>query len=81
MSRAAGAVRLNASARMVRSLMRQGWRRGIVGGSPAWTAACGLGVMGYLAGRALRREPEVVFSEKLLPGEIIRITHEASPLP
>jgi len=25
----------------------------------------------------MRREPEVVFSEKLSPGESIRVTHEA----
>ena len=81
MSKAAGAARLTASAGIVRYLMRQGWRRGIVGGNPVWTAVCGLGVLGYLAGRAWHREPEVVFSEKLAPGEIIRITHEASPLP
>ncbi|HET6963800.1 MAG TPA: hypothetical protein VFH58_03445 [Acidimicrobiales bacterium] len=81
MSKAGEAARLSVSARAIRYLMRQGWRRGVVGGSPVWTAVCGLGLLGYLAGRAWHREPEVVFSEKLAPGEIIRITHEASPLP
>ncbi len=81
MTKAAEAARLTASARIVRYLMRQGWRRGVVGGSPLWTVVCGLGVLGYLAGRAWHREPEVVFSEKLAPGQVIRITHEASPLP
>lgn len=81
MSGAREAVKLGASSRLVRYLMRQGWRRGVVGGSPVWTAVCGLGLLGYLAGRAWHKEPEVVFSEKLAPGEIIRITHEASPRP
>lgn len=68
------------TARAVRYLIRQGWRRGVVGGSPAWTAVCGLGILGYLAGRAWHREPDVVFSEKLVPGEVFRISLEESPL-
>ncbi len=62
---------------IVRAVMRQGWRRGVMGGSPAWTAVGGLALLGYLAARALHREADVIFSEKLLPGESIRITHEA----
>ena len=80
MSRSSEATRLGVNARIVRYLMRQGWRRGVVGGSPAWTVVCGLGLLGYLAGRALHREPDLVFSEKLAPGEVIRIIHEESPL-
>jgi hypothetical protein len=60
--------------------MRLGWRRGVVGGSPAWTAVGGLALLGYLAGRAWKHEEDVVFSEKLMPGATIRITHEAVPL-
>ena len=71
---------MNPAGRVVRSLMRQGWRRGVVGGSPAWTAVGGIALLGYLAGRAWRREEDVVFSERLAPGETIRITHEARPL-
>lgn len=80
MSRASDAARIGITGRILRYLMRQGWRRGVVGGSAAWTAVCGLGILGYLAGRAWHREPEVVFSEKLAPGEVIRITHEDTPL-
>ena len=65
--------------RAVRAVMRQGWRRGVLGGSPAWTAFGGLALLGYLGGRALRREADVVFSEELAPGQSIRITHEARP--
>jgi len=78
--RASDAVRLGVTSRVLRYLMRQGWRRGVVGGSPLWTAVGGLGILGYLAGRAWHREPEVVFAEKLAPGEVIRITNEESPL-
>lgn len=64
---------------LARRLMRQGWRRGVVGGSPLWTAAGGLALFAYLAGRAWKKEPDVVFSEKLEPGQALRIFHEAPP--
>ena len=59
--------------------MKAGFRRGVVGGSTAWTAAGGLALIGYLAGRAWHKEPEVVFSEKLAPGQTLQITNEARP--
>jgi hypothetical protein len=58
-------------------LLRQGWCRGVVGGSRVWTAAGGVAVLGWLARKALKREPDVVFLEQLYPGETFRITHEA----
>jgi hypothetical protein len=67
-------------ATLVRRLIREGWRRGVVGGSPVWTAAGGLALLGYLAGRAWKKEPDVVFSEKLEPGQSIRIVHESQSL-
>lgn len=70
---------MSAAERAVRAVMRQGWRRGVLGGSPVWTAVGGMALLGYLGGRALRREAEVVFSEELAPGQSIRITHEARP--
>jgi hypothetical protein len=64
----------------LRRLMRLGWRRGVIEGSPGWTAIGGLALLAFLAGRAWHQEADVVFSEKLRPGESIRITHEAPPL-
>lgn len=61
----------------IRFGLRRGWSRGVVDGNRAWVVAGGVAVLGYLADRYLRREPEVVFSEKLRPGESLRITHEA----
>jgi hypothetical protein len=60
--------------------MRQGWRRGVLDGSPLWTAVGGLALLAFMAGRAWHKEEEVVFSEQLAPGQTIRITHEADPL-
>jgi hypothetical protein len=62
--------------RMMRRGMREGWRRGIAGGNSAWTVVGGLALVGWLATRALHRDAEVVFLEKLKPGESIRIVHE-----
>jgi hypothetical protein len=56
--------------------LRQGWRRGVLGNNRAFLVIGGLAVVGRLAVRALDVEPDVVFSEKLLPGEAIRIFHE-----
>jgi hypothetical protein len=69
--------------RLVRLALRQGMRRGfdrgLVGGSRGWVIVGGAALLSHLAGRAMHREPEVVFSEKLQPGEAVRITHEARP--
>ena len=63
--------------RVVAYLLRQGWRRGVLGGSRVWTVDCGVAGLGWLARRALKREPDVVFLEQLRPGETFRITNEA----
>lgn len=63
--------------RLLRRGMREGWKRGIGGGSRAWTVVGAAALVGWLGSKALHREPEVVFSEKLRPGEAIRIVHES----
>jgi hypothetical protein len=69
--------------RLVRLALRQGMRRGfdrgVVQGNRGWVVVGGLALLGHLAGRALHREPEVVFSQQLKPGESVRITHEDRP--
>lgn len=59
----------------VRQGLRAGWTRGVVDGNRAWIAVGGLALLGHLAGRAAGRQVDVVFSEKLAPGESFRITH------
>jgi len=59
---------------MLRSLVRVGLARGI-GGSRAWLA---LGVTAgglQLLRRMAKREPEVVYLEKLAPGQSLVIQH------
>jgi hypothetical protein len=54
-----------------------GWDRGVVEGNRSWVVVGGAALLAHLAGRAMHREPEVVFREKLRPGETFRIIHEA----
>jgi hypothetical protein len=61
---------------LVRAGLARGWARGVLDGNRAWIVTGGVALLAHLAGRGLRREAEVVFSEKLAPGESIRITHE-----
>ena len=60
---------------MLRSLMRLGVVRGLLGGNRGWMAlgavAGGLRMLGKLAAK----EPKVVFSEQLDPGQTLVITH------
>ena len=61
--------------RLVRLLRRNGVRKGIFGGSRGW-AAVAVGTWGYTTlKRMARREPELVFSEELKPGQRIIISN------
>lgn len=62
--------------RTLRRALRQGWRRGVAGGSPAWTALGAAAALGWLTLRAMRRSEDVVFSSRLAPGETLQIFHE-----
>jgi hypothetical protein len=66
--------------RIVRTLRRNGVRKGIFGGSRGW-AAVAVGTWGYTTlKRMARREPELVFSEELKPGERIIISNNRATL-
>ena len=60
---------------MLRTLTRLGVYRGLLGGNRGWMAlgavAVGLRGLGRLAGK----EPKVVFSEQLDPGQTLVVTH------
>jgi hypothetical protein len=61
-------------ASVLRTVSRRGFRRGLLGGSRTWLilgiSAAGLRVMT----RLFSDKPEVVYSAKLHPGEVLRIT-------
>jgi hypothetical protein len=60
----------------VRYLMRRGWQSGVLEGDRIWVIIGGAALLAHLAGRAMRREPELVFSDLLAPGESFMITNE-----
>ena len=60
---------------MLRSLTRLGVYRGLLGGNRGWMALGGVAVALRALGRMARKEPKVVFSEQLDPGQTLVITH------
>ena len=60
---------------MLRTLTRLGVYRGLLGGNRGWMAlgAVAVGLRGL--GRLAAKEPKVVFSEQLDPGQTLVITH------
>ena len=60
---------------MLRTLTRLGVVRGLLGGNRGWMAlgAVAVGLRGV--GKMARKEPKVVFSEQLDPGQTLVITH------
>ena len=66
---------------IVRILRRTGIRKGVFGGSRGWVAIA-VGTWGYTTLKRLaRREPELVLSEELKPGERIIISNGVPTLP
>jgi len=64
---------------LFRQGMRQGWQRGVLGDSRAFLIVGAMALLAHLAGRAMSRQVEVVFSEPLRPGEAFRVFHEPRP--
>ena len=62
--------------RVVRYGLSRGWRKGVVGGNRFWVVVGGAALIAHLAGRALARKTDVVFSEELRPGQSCVVTHE-----
>ncbi|MDP8936159.1 MAG: hypothetical protein M3O23_00120 [Actinomycetota bacterium] len=60
---------------MLRMLLRTGVRKGLFGGSKPWLVVGALAGGVRLLGRMATREPEVVYCEKLEPGQRVVISH------
>jgi hypothetical protein len=63
----------------LRYLVRNGLRRGLLGGEPLWLAIGGGALAVQVVLRVMRRQPRVVFSEKLEIGESLVIEHRPPP--
>jgi len=62
-------------ASLLRKGVRQGLRRGLLGGERTWIILGAASLLVQLALKSLGKRHEVVFSEKLGPGERLVITH------
>jgi hypothetical protein len=60
---------------MLRTLTRLGVVRGLLGGNRGWMALGGVAVGLRALGKLAAKEPKVVFSEQLDPGQTLVITH------
>ena len=61
---------------MLGFLLRQGFRRGVLQGSRPWLVVGGVALGLRLLRKIAGGEPEVVYSEKLAPGESLVIAHQ-----
>ncbi|MDQ6784653.1 MAG: hypothetical protein M3063_14705 [Actinomycetota bacterium] len=64
---------------LIRHGLRQGWRRGLLGGNRVWVVVGGVAIIGHLGARALAGEPDVIFSELLEPGQTFTVRHVPRP--
>lgn len=59
--------------------MRYGFDRGVLGGNPFWLVLGAAALLAHLAGRAMPRQPELIFVDDLEPGEELQITTGRRP--
>ncbi len=64
---------------MLRYLYRRGQLRGLFGGSKGWTVVWAILFGARMLKKASTREPDVVYSEVLSPGETVVVRHEEQP--
>ena len=62
---------------LLRRGLREGLRRGVLGGERTWLVLGGIALLAQLAVRALHKKSEVVFSETLSPGQSLVISHRS----
>lgn len=61
---------------MIRILLRNGVRKGLIGGSRAWLAVGAVAGGVRLLQRMARNEPDVLLCEELPQGGVLVITHQ-----
>lgn len=61
---------------MLPFLLRQAFRRGVLGGSRPWLVMGGVALGLRVLRKVTGSQPEVVYSEKLAPGESLVIANE-----
>jgi hypothetical protein len=64
---------------VLRYLYRRGQLRGLLGGSKGWTVVWVIIFGARMLKKMVNREPEVVYSGVLGPGETVIVRHEDQP--
>jgi hypothetical protein len=64
---------------LLRFGLRNGWRRGVLGGNRAWIVVGGIALVGHLGQRALKREEDVLWSGTVAPGQVLTVQHVTDP--
>ena len=62
-----------------RFLLRNGIKKGVLGGSRPWLVLAGVGATWKILQKLAGNEPVVVLSEELQPGETMVIAHGREP--
>ncbi|PZS23849.1 MAG: hypothetical protein DLM54_00590 [Acidimicrobiales bacterium] len=57
---------------LLRTLVRRGTRRGLLGGNRAWLV---IGGLAFVVRRLRRRDAGVVWSEEVSPGQVVSVEH------
>jgi hypothetical protein len=61
---------------LVQQGLRRGWQQGLLDGNRAWIVIGGAALLAHLFGRYGGRQEELIFSEVIEPGDVIRIVNE-----
>ena len=67
---------MNLMDRAIRVGIRRGWDRGLGEGNRLWLILGAVALLARLGTKALHREPEIVFSQRISPGESFQVIHE-----
>jgi hypothetical protein len=60
---------------LLRAGIRNGWRRGVLGGNQAWVVIGGVALLGHLGRRALKRTDDVLWAGQVAPGQVLTVQH------
>jgi hypothetical protein len=60
----------------LKAALRQGWDRGIMGGSDTWLVVGAMALLARMGRRAMHREVHVVYAQRLLPEDGVSVSNE-----
>lgn len=61
--------------RVIRWGLRQGWRRGVAGGSQAWIVVGAVALLAHMGRKALAKHEQVAYRGRLEVGQVLEVRH------